>query len=246
MSSPLSAAVFHSEKAYDALLDAMPLAGRIIQSPCTEEELLREFSDLDRPSLVKMLSRLVRGDIVRKVGDKYEATSTFLYSYRQGTQLEAVSELFLPMVLGVAEDPGDGLLLHLELALSVEEQLDLFSGPVKGLLANLSALGDQPAKETHERCLFVLGTPDVPVPQTGLDRILEILRRSARDRVDPARRDRSILTFFQGRFATTQLATRAVLDFESQFASKKANTENMTYSLVVGLGRRPSSGGAKE
>lgn len=230
---------FHSELAYDALGDAMPLVTRLIHAPCTKEELERENPKLAGTVLDRLLGRLVRSGILRQVENRYEATASFVWAYRQEGILSVVSQLFIPMILSLSEDPVDGLLLHLDLDLSVEEQEAFLPGEIHGLFGDLSVLAEEPAENSQERCLIIFGTPNVPPLPPGLDRTLALLRHAARDRVDPVLQQRAFLASFDARFGYPGRAAARILSWAERFEKRTSPPETAAYGVVLGLGRRP-------
>lgn len=230
---------FHSELAYDALGDAMPLVTRLIHAPCTKEVLERENPKLAGTVLDRLLDRLIRSGIVRLAGDRYEATASFVVAYRQEGILSVVSQLFIPMILSLSEDVTDGVLFQLDLDIGAEEQERFFQREVQGLLESLGTLGEEPAETNQERCVIAFGAPDVPPGQQGLDRTLSILRHAARDRVDPRFKDRAFLASLDTRLGYPAKAAAHILSWGEKFQKRTAPPETATYSIVLGLGRRP-------
>lgn len=230
---------FHSELAYDALGDAMPLVTRLIHTPCTKEELERENPKLAGTVLDRLLGRLVRSGILRQVEDRYEATASFVVAYRQEGILSVVSQLFIPMILSLSEDVTDGILYHLDLNLTVEEQEAFRLGELHGLLESLGSLGGEATEATLDRCVIAFGAPNVPGGQEGLDRTLAILRHAARDRVDPALSRRAFLATLDTRLGNPTRAAARIVEWGEKFEKRTAPPATATYSVVLGLGRRP-------
>lgn len=229
----------HSELAYDALGDAMPLATRLVHAPCTKEVLERENPKLAGPVLDRLLGRLVRSGVLRQAGDRYEVAASFVVAYRQEGILSVVSQLFIPMLLSLSEDVGDGILYHLDLNLTVEEQEAFRLGELHGLLESLGSLGGEPAGQAIDRCVIAFGAPNVPAGQEGLDRSLAILRHAARDRVDPLLKDRAFLATLDTRLGNPARAAARIVEWGEKFEKRTASPATATYSVVLGLGRRP-------
>jgi hypothetical protein len=243
MNQQFPIAEIESELAYDALLDGLSLVSRLIQSPCTLEQLADEFPDVpSMEELERQLHRLVRSGIVKKEGNVYQVTAPFFLAHRQGGQLDLLNEMFLPALLGVVAEGAEGLLLPIHLHLRQEEQKELFAQEVTPLLQELSRVADESGECGPDRYVFIAGTPDFPREPIGFDLALEIVRNAARNRADPARRDRSIITYFQARLDSAADIHRSLLQFEQKFESRKAPPSEANYVLLLGAGMKTPKG----
>lgn len=243
MSHVSSVTELHSEQAYDALMGAMSIAGRLIESPCTRNELAEAFPNIPPAQLDRHLRRLIRSGLARMEDGTYEATSQVLYSHRQGALMNLVSELFLPALMSLTLDSEQGLLLSLHLNLSEVTQEKLFENEVRGLFQKLSDLADEPAPETHERFVMVIGTPNPPKELEGIDSALDILRSAANERANPETRARAILSYSHARFGSPERAAKLILRFEQDFDPFKTKRQDANYQLLLGFGHRlPSNG----
>jgi|GEM_PF-2183539 len=245
MTRRLPIAEFHSELAYDALLDALSLANRLAERPRTYEELRRLYPDVPAETLDRQLRRLIRSGIVRERDGRYEAASSVIATQSQGGPMGPLSELFIPAVMSVVFEPGQGLLLHLNLRLDPALQERLETDFVRPLHHELADLVQESNDDTHERFVIVAGTPTALRGVEGLERALEVLRHAARDRVDPRRRSLSLLSYVQGRFFRPEPVLRAVVEFEKRLEAFRAGpNEEANYSLLIGTGSRSRSLGA--
>jgi len=243
MSRLLPIATVETEVAYDALLDSLSLVSRLIQSPCTIEELASEFPDgPSTEQLEHLLGRLVRSGIVRQEGNLYDVAAPVVVAHRQGGQLDFLREVYVPALLGLMAQDSEGMLLPIHLSLTQEEQEGLLSREVLPLLQEFSRIADESGESGPDRYVFVAGTPDVPQDRTGFDLAMEIVRTAAMNRADPSRKSRSLLTYFQTRLASAGEIHRAILEFESRMEPRRARPAEANYVLLVGAGTKARKG----
>src|SRR5690606_26977463 len=243
MSRLLPIATVETEVAYDALLDSLSLVSRLIQSPCTIEELASEFPDGPSTEQLEHLpGRLVRSGIVRQEGNLYDVAAPVVVAHRQGGQLDFLREVYVPALLGLVAQDSEGMLLPIHLSLTQEEQEGLLSREVLPLLQEFSRIADESGESGPDRYVFVAGTPDVPQDRTGFDLAMEIVRTAAMNRADPSRKSRSLLTYFQTRLANAGEIHRAILEFESRMEPRRARPAEANYVLLVGAGTKARKG----
>ncbi len=236
MSHPSHIPAFTSEQAADAVLEAGTIYHRLSQSPCTLEELARSLPQYSLEELERQLRKLVRSGLAKKDGPTYRIATSFFYAYPQGTQMDFLGKLFIPVLLNLAMDSSEGLLLPMYLNLTPEEQEKIFATRVTKLFEELSSLADQADEGSQDRILFVAGTPTFPTELEGLDQALAILRQAAKDRATPHRRSRAILSYFRAPMNSATEANRAILQFERGFESIKTEPSEATFVLMLGFG----------
>jgi len=233
---------FTSEQASDAILEAGSIISRLIQSPCTVEELSAAFPHLSSQDLGRVLRRLVRSGLASQEGPRFGATSRLMCSYPQGTQMAYLSRLLIPAVVDLSFESREGLLLTTYLDLTPDEQENFFATKVLRLFEELSAIADECDDEGQDRIVFVAGTPNFNPHLQGFDQALELLRQAGKDRASPTWRERSTLSYFQSRMTSTAKANQAILRFEQSLEPRKANPFEAKYALMLGFTAVPSQG----
>lgn len=236
MSHPSHIPAFKSEQAADAVLEAGSIFHRLSQSPCTLEDLARSYPHFSSAELERHLRKLVRSGLVKKDGPTYEVATSFFYTYPQGTQMDFLSKLFIPVLLNLAMNSTEGLLLPMYLNLTPEEQEKVFETRVTRLFEELSVLADQADEESQDRIVFVAGTPTFSPEKEGLDQALEILRQAASDRATPHRRSHAILSYFRAPMSSTIEANQTIFRFERDFGSIRTKPSEATFVLMLGFG----------
>lgn len=226
-----------SETGWDALSDGLPMVVRVLAGPCTLEEIAKDSGESDLRLVEKRLSRLVREGILVKEGERYQAPARLIKTFRQEGMITSLSRHVIPFLSQLEEEPDSCLAIQLDLALDHEEQAGLRSGVVQELVDRLNELSDRPAAERKPHTLVVLGTSDVltaGAPRTGL---LEILKRSARQRSTPDRANRAVLMCYEARFGDPEAAREAVLDAVRGLRERGASALSATpYTMVFGFG----------
>lgn len=230
---------FTSEEASDAVLEAGAILHRLGQSACTKEDLQRAFPRLSSRELERLLRKLVRSGLVRKEGEVYAVASSFFYAYPQGTQMDFLGKLFIPVVVSLAMDAAEGLLLPVYLRISPEEQERLFDDKVTKLFEQMSALADQADDQSQDRMLFVAGTSRFSPELEGFEQAMEILRQAGKDRADPVWRPRAILSYFRAPMGSVGAANQLIMQFEETFEPVKARQIEANYVLLLGFGVAP-------
>lgn len=228
---------FLSESAYDALRDGMSLVVRLFRSPRTLAELEAEWPDVIQ--LRRLLDRLERSGIIRKDGERYVAAAGVMQSRRQEGMVSALSQFFLPTLTRLVQDPNSGLLLPLELSLSEEEQQGLRHGPIEALFDELIQLTEEPTPTSEALRLIIFGTANPPQSEDPVDRVFEVLRRTARDRTLSDVRERTVFTMADGSYPSMKVAAGALLHFADRMREFVVPSNSATYSLVLGLTAQP-------
>lgn len=233
-----------SETAYDALQDGLPLVLRLLSDPLPAAALAQPGEEL--AAVTRKLERLVRAGLIRKDGERYTAVARLVHQTRQEGMVTFLSRYVLPMFTRLMREPGQGFVTQLELALGPDEQSALRGGVVQELVEELNRLSDEPAApgEAKVACTaVVLGTSDVPPQGEAGERLLETVRRCARERATPGRSERAVLTQYDALFgvATVERAEAAVRSLASRLAAERAagagtgRNERPGYTLAIGF-----------
>lgn len=231
-----------SETAYDALQDGLPVLLRVLSGTRTVEALA-QAEKTPAGAVEKQLGRLVRAGLLRSEGGAYEAVATAIRQTRQEGMVTFLSRYFLPLLTRVAEEPGDGFVVQLDLSLEPGEQATLRDGVVHDMLMELAAISDEPADEHVPCTAVVVGTSDVPGAMEPGDRLLETMRRTARQRSTPDQRERAVLTQLDGLYGLGSVARaeERVRKVAETFAARQAQGNNRpSYTLVLGFCARPA------
>jgi len=227
---------FASETAYDALQDGLPLVVHVLSNPATVDELV-DATALDRETVEKRLRRLERAGILRIEGGRWQPVARIVASSRQEGMVTFLSRYMLPSFVELVREPNQGFVAQLDLVLSPDEQRSLRAGLVQDLLNELSVVSDEPGAVRRSGTLVVVGTSDVPPPTEDGDRILETVRRCARQRTVEADADRAVLTFSDGRYPVERLhaAEALVRRAVESMSGREARGEKPNYTLVMGF-----------
>src|SRR5262249_55953669 len=157
----------------------------------TVEELARA-EKTPAGAVEKQLGRLVRAGLLRAEDGSYEAVATAIRQTRQEGMVTFLSRYFLPLLTSMAEEPGQGFVVQMDLSLPAGEQAGLRDGAIQSLLMELAAISDEPSDEHVPCTAVVVGTSDVPGVMEPGDRLLETTRRAARQRSTPDQRERAV------------------------------------------------------
>jgi len=237
-------AQIRSETVYDALIDGWSLVLRVLAQPCTLQELAAH-EGLDAAVVEKRLVPIERAGIIRRAGDRFEAVASAIYTPRLEGMVSGLSRYVLPLVTQVVEKRGDTLALQLDLDLQPAEQEALRSGLVQDLLNDLHAITDEPAARRATYTAVIVGSSDVPPAGEAGERALETVRRCARQRSDPERASRAVLTYFDGLigFEHVERAEAAVRRAASRLEHRVVHERKPAYTIFVAFGRRDAGQG---
>lgn len=231
-------AEFRSETAYDALQEGLSLVVRVLSEPAGIDELAAEETSADRATVEKRLRRLERAGILKLEGGKWQSVARMVVSSRQEGMVTFLSRYMLPSFVQLVREPNQGFVVQLDLVLDENEQKALRGGLVQDLLNDLNALSDEPGEMRKPGTLVVVGTSDVP-PAADVedDRILEAVRRCARQRTQPAVAERAVLTFYGALYAANKLdrAEALVRRAAEKLAERVAQGRKPNYTLVIGF-----------
>ncbi len=231
-----------TETAYDALQDGLSLVLRLLDGP---RDLAALAGAGDRARAQALLGRLVRAGLVREAGGRYEAVANLVHQTRQEGMVTFLSRYVLPLLTRLVREPGEGFVAQLDLDLDPEAQAGLRGGIVQALVEELNALSDEPAEKKAPCTAVVIGTSDVP-PASGeaSERLLETVRRAARQRATPASRDRAVLTQYDALFGAdaARRAEAAVRRAADRLAAARATGQRPGYTIVIGFCVRPDAG----
>jgi hypothetical protein len=231
-------AEFRSETAYDALQDGLSLVVHVLSQPASVDELAAEEPAADRATVEKRLRRLERAGILKLESGKWQPVARMVVSSRQEGMVTFLSRYMLPSFVQLVREPNQGFVVQLDLVLDPEEQKALRGGLVQDLLKDLNGLSDEPGDEKKPGTLVVVGTSDVPPPAAAEDdRILETVRRCARQRTSSSEAERAVLTFYGARYAVNHLgrAEALVRSAAGKMAERVAQGRKPNYTLVIGF-----------
>jgi len=227
-----SVANIHSETGWDALADELPMVVRVMSSPATLEELAEVVGERDLVRARRRAARLVREGVIVLRGDRYEAPARMIDTDRQEGMLTSISRYVLPHVMKLANDPTDGVAIQLDLDLDEAEQEALCVGWEKSLVDELNELSDRPAESKEPHTLIVYGTSDVPPAGPPSERMIETLRRCARQRSTPELASRALLIRYDAHIGHPAEAMKIV---RRAAARMDAKAPGHRYTLVYGF-----------
>ncbi|WP_373046497.1 hypothetical protein [Vulgatibacter sp.] len=230
-------AEFRSETAYDALQDGLSLVVRVLSEPASVEELVLE-GDADRATVEKRLRRLERAGILKVEDGRWQPVARMVVSSRQEGMVTFLSRYMLPSFVQLVREPNQGFIAQLDLVLDAEAQRGLRGGLVQELLKELNALSDVPGGPRRPGTLVVVGTSNVPAPAAAEDdRILETVRRCARQRTVASEAERAVLTFYSAMYAADRLGEAEALVRRAleKVASGQVEGRKPNYTLVIGF-----------
>lgn len=195
----------------------------------------------NRSDVERRLKRLVRSGLVRQEGDRFEALAQIMQQTRQEGIITSLSRYILPMFTNVVQQPDGTFVTQLDLHLSVEEQRSLRSGPIQETVVALDGLTTELTSETKVCVFAVVGTSDVPPPGDPGDRILDTIRRAARQRSIPAESQQAVLTQQEAYFdvAVVRRAEALVRQLADNFDGRKADGAKANYTLALAFGPSP-------
>lgn len=216
-----------SESAYDAMQEGMPFVVRLVSEPATFEELHAIEPELPRAQVEKRLNRLVRNGLIREEGGRFEAVAQVVHQVRQEGIITSLSRYILPMFTDLVSDPGKGFVQQLDLHLPIADQEALRQGVIQDLVNGLRDLSEDPAPDRKPYIAVIVGTSDVPGQMDQGERLIETVRRSARQRATPSQANRAVLTQIDGYFGSA-----AGLQAESLF---RQLGERLTADRPIGV-----------
>lgn len=206
----VSFAQMRTESAYDALLEGMPILLTVMKGPRTADELVAD-GVLDSTAGEKQLVRLTRAGLLRKNGARYEAIADVIEQTRQEGIITSISHHVLPLVTRLASDEGTGFAVQLDLDVPPAEQASLWSGRILPLLQAVDEVSRDAGADAVPCMALAIGTSDVPAGLSGGDRLIETVRRAARQRSTPGEADRAILVEYHGLFAPDRVVEAEAL-----------------------------------
>lgn len=229
-----------SETAYDAMQDGMPLVVRLVSRPATFDELLQVEPRLPRAVVERRLLRLIRTGLVREESGRYEAVARVVQQTRQEGIITSLSRYVLPMFTHLVRDPERAFVTQIDLHLPLEEQRSLRHGPIQELLLKIDALTDEATHDSRPGMCVVVGTSDLPPPGDTGERLLETVRRSARQRSTASLADRAILTQQDAYFSIDAFpkAEALVRELAETLSSRRAGSQKPNYTLALAFGAR--------
>ncbi|AKU92189.1 hypothetical protein [Vulgatibacter incomptus] len=229
-----SVAKIYSETGWDALSGEVPIIVRVLSGAATLEELADAAGERDLVRMRKRLSRLVREGILVQQGALYEATARAFESDRQEGMLTTVARHFLPVIAKVANDPSSGFVAQVDLDLDEAEQEAFCSVGEQALLEELTALTELPAPAKEPWALVVMATSDVPPEDPTQERLMETLRRCARQRATASLAPRSVLRYLEGHFGDPGAAVELVRKAASKLGERRPGRRfSVTYTFCA-------------
>lgn len=226
-----SVANIHSETGWDALAGELPIVVRVMSSPATLEELAEVVGEPDLVKVRRRIARLVREGVIVQRDDRYEAPARIIDSVRQEGLLTSFGLHLMPTVTRLANDPSCGIALQLDLDLDEAEQEALCAGWEKELVEELNELSDRPAPAKRPYTLVVVGTSDVPPPGPPSERLIETLKRCARQRSGDGAK-RAMLMSYEAHFGHREEAEGLVRKAATRMERKGTGS---SYTLIYGF-----------
>ena len=235
MKKPVATA--YTETAWDALQDGIELVLRLFTRPQTAAEL--SASTGEEPSAVeRKLRRLAKAGLVREVEDRWEVVARLVHQTRQEGMVTSLTRYLLPSLTRAARESGVGYWAQLDLDLTQEEQASLRAGPIQALGEELNELSLRPGEDTVAGTAVMVGTSDVPRETEPAERMMETVRRAARQRATPEAAGRAVLTQFDGLFGKETLpeAEQAVRAAVERLRPRESRAgERAKYTLLLGF-----------
>lgn len=232
-----------SESAYDALQDSREIVVRLLSRPASLDELVAVDPTQNPVEVDKRLKRLIRTGLVQQNGERFEALAQIMQQTRQEGIVSSLSRYILPLFTNVVQQPEGTFVAQLDLHLSVEAQASLRQGPIQDVVVALDRLTTELQSETKPCVFAVVGTSDVPPPGDDPgDRLLETIRRAARQRSIPDVAQRAVLTQQEAYFDVGVIprAEALVRELAKSLDGRRANGAKPNYTLAFAFG--PHSG----
>lgn len=225
-----------TEAAWDAMQDGMELILRLFGRSRTVAELAAE-SHLPTEQVEGAVRRLVRVGLVKNEGGRFEAVARAVHQVRQEGIVTSLTRYVLPWMTAVAREPGTGFWVQLDVALPPAKQEKLWVEKVLPLLHRLNDVSLEPVPESRLYTTVVVGTSDVPATKDPAERILETVRRAARQRATPEAAGRAVLAQFDGLFGvgTVEKAQELVRQAVEEFRTHEVPEGRAGYTLVLGF-----------
>jgi hypothetical protein len=244
----VSFAELRSEAAYDALLEGMPIVLSVMRGPRTAAELAAA-GVVDPARADRMLARLQRAGLLREVGGRYEPIADVIEHTRQEGMITFLSRAVLPLVTRLADEDAPGFVVQLDLDLGPDEQADLHRKTLQPVLEAIGGVSDASAGEDPVPCTVVaIGTSDVPPAGEAGHRLIETVRRAARQRSSPGDASRAVLleghtTIGRASLARAEGLVRACA---AELAPRQSSGKRPAYTLALVFCARPSRAGSNE
>lgn len=236
-----------TETGYDALESAHATVIRLCARRRTLEEVAAAEGATDLAAVEKKLARLVRNGVLRKVDEFYESTAPVVYAKRQEGMVTFVSRFVLPNLMRLMRD-GSGHAALLDLHIPLDAQRGLRPGMVADLARDLNAISDEPATEDKQVYTMVaMGTSDVPPAGEMEERLIEMVRRTSRQRLIPEVADRAFYTQFDTSLAPSAFdrAVARVQQAQQDLKAGFSGPERPNYLVALGISKRWDDGEVK-
>lgn len=234
MKKPLATA--YTESSWDALQDGLELVLRVFSGPRSTEELAAETRD-EPAQVERTLARLAVAGIIRKVDGRWEAVARHVHGTRQEGMVTFLTRYVLPSLMKAAQVPGAGFWTQMDLHLGLDEQASMRSR-VWTVNQELNELSLQEADEPVACTAVWVGTSDVPKMTDPMEKAMETVRRTARQRLTPEAAERAVLWQFFGSFgrASVPHAEQLVKAEEERLRARECRADQpATYTLLFGF-----------
>lgn len=248
MKKPVATA--YTETAWDALQDGMELVLRLFAGPASVADLAAATHD--EPARVEAkLRRLAKAGLVQQVDERWEAVARHVHQTRQEGMVTSLTRYVLPSLTKAAREPGSVFWQQLDLCLTPDEQVAL-RADLWGLSEELNELSLRAADDRVACTAVVVGTSDVPRVTDPAEKMLETVRRAARQRATAEAADRAVLRQFDGLFGKASIpsAEQAVRKAGERLRGRECpEGQRATYTLLLGFfvrERTRASGGEDE
>ncbi len=239
-----------SEASWDALQDGLELVLRLFSTPRTTAELVAATHE-PANEVERKLARLAKAGLVQKEDERWAVVARHLHQVRQEGMVTFLTRYVLPSMVRAAREEEGGWWTQVDLDLTPEEQASLRSS-VWSQVQELNELSLQEADDQVACTAVWTGTSDVPRTTDAAEKMVETVRRAARQRVTPGSADRAVLWQFDGLFGRAELpnAERVMKQALEQLREKEPPAgRKATYTLLLGFfvrGRSRASGGNDE
>jgi hypothetical protein len=234
MEKPVATA--YTESAWDALQDGTELVLRLFAGPATAADLAAATHE-DQARVEAKLRRLAKVELVRQAGESWEVVARHVHQTRQEGMVTFLTRYVLPSLTRAAREPGDVFWAQLDLCLTPDEQVALRQD-LWGLSEELNELSLQAADDLVACTAVVVGTSDVPNTTDPAEKMLETVRRAARQRATPEAADRAVLRQFDGLFgrASVPNAERVVRTAGERLLARECPPgKRATYTMLLGF-----------
>jgi hypothetical protein len=235
-------ATAYTESTWDAMQDGLELILRLFSGPRTLAQLAAEVRS-DPAQVESALRRLVRVGLVRTDGKTFEAVASAVHQDRREGMVTSLTRYILPWLTRVARDPSAGFWEQIDVDLTPEEQENTWTNTAMPLFYRLNDLSLDPGPDARVYTAVLVTTSDVPSHRDPADRVLETVKRAARQRATPEAAGRAVLGQFDGLFGAEKLerAKQELRQAIEQYRAREVRQGHPRYTVVLGFFERHGS-----